>query len=633
MNFKKFSTLALGVSAALASYLAQAEQPSQAVERLTVTGTHLADQTAPARIAKVTINAEQIKALAPNTFVDVLRGVPGVDISEQGGAGGLTFLSIRGGDPNFVTVIIDGVKVNDPTNSRGGAFDFGTLDPATVAKVEVFYGSYSTVYGSDALSGVISIETQSAATAQSNTVLTVKGGSGSMLGGNAYTSATIADKAQVSLTVGHQNKDNSTFGDDFKRTQINGAVSSVGNTDTQWRVAAFYADGEAAYFPEDSGGDRLAVIRDAETRDYEQTNVGAQLHHHINEQLSIKADTQWANRKEKTDNPGIAPGVYDPVPAMTGDSDFDRYEATLTANYLFSPILTLAAGTSWIKEEGGMDSVIDFGFPMPANYYLERKTNSVFAEVGFKPIQDLYFMAGIRHDDAEENSVTTNRFLAQYQLTEALSVSGLYSEGFKLPGFFAIAHPLVGNPELNPEHSENYELSVDFAPQTKPYSARLSWYRNTYEDLVDFDPEQFINVNRSKFEARGVELSGDYQVSERWQLMAQASYNEIDTYDPEVKQRRAPEWKASVTTSYQASEQLALTGRWAINDDYYDSSVPTGLIELDGYDRLDVGASWQATKALVLRANAKNLLDDDSEESVGFDNGGREFTVSASYQF
>ena len=152
----KLSPLFLACLAFYSSHSAFAQD----IENITVEGTHIENSVLMGAIPSITINKETIDALATNSIADVLRGEAGIDISKQGGAGGLTFLSIRGGDPNFVVILIDGVKVNDPTNSRGGAFDLASIDPALVESIQVFYGGFSSVYGTDALSGVVSIKTK-----------------------------------------------------------------------------------------------------------------------------------------------------------------------------------------------------------------------------------------------------------------------------------------------------------------------------------------------------------------------------------------------------------------------------------------------------------------------------------------
>ena len=83
-------------------------------------------------------------------------------VDQVGGRGGTGSLYMRGADPNYTLVLVDGVRVNDPTNARGGSFDFSTLDMADVERVEIARGPYSAVYGGDALAGVINIVTRHA---------------------------------------------------------------------------------------------------------------------------------------------------------------------------------------------------------------------------------------------------------------------------------------------------------------------------------------------------------------------------------------------------------------------------------------------------------------------------------------
>ncbi len=83
-------------------------------------------------------------------------------VDQVGGRGGTGSLYMRGADPNYTLVLVDGVRVNDPTNARGGSFDFSALDMADVERVEIARGPYSAVYGGDALAGVINIVTRHA---------------------------------------------------------------------------------------------------------------------------------------------------------------------------------------------------------------------------------------------------------------------------------------------------------------------------------------------------------------------------------------------------------------------------------------------------------------------------------------
>ena len=151
--------------------------------------------------------------------------------------------------------------------------------------------------------------------------------------------------------------------------------------------------------------------------------------------------------------------------------------------------------------------------------------------------------------------------------------------------------------------------------------------------LVDFDPIAFINVNRSKVEATGAELSFAYYVIDKMSISDHVTYNKTDTFDSNVKLHRRPKLKSGLSVNYQPTNVLSLNARITFNDNYYDSSIPTGMIDMNGFHRIDLSAAWSINKDITLRFNANNLLDDSYEEAIGFSNMGQSFTVSISKDF
>ncbi len=602
------------------------------IETFTVTGTYLPDTTTNGRIAKITISSEEIATLATNSIADVLRGLPGIDVIEQGGVGGLTFLSIRGGDPNFVAIIIDGVKVNDPTNSRGGAFDLGTLDPAIIEQIEVFYGGFSTLHGSDALAGMLSITIKGAQAGHLG-YLSVKAGTANVRGANLHLATNFNDIAQLSLNASFQDNDNSHFGGAFNRTEVSGTLKPVAQSESQWQIATFYAKGQAQMFPEDSGGDRLAVISSPEKREFSQQNISAGYKKNLTNSVALNFNSAWSQRKEDDSHPGIAPGVLDGVPAINSQTSYQRLDLNASGSFLFSSNASIALGLAYSDEAGAMNSIIDFGAPVPAAYTLKRNTESIFAELGIDPTSSLSITTGLRHDNSEHSSIMTKRLIARYQLGKTMMVSMQYSEGFKLPSFFALAHPFVGNDALKPERSENYDLSIKADFLNKKLMAQLSIYDNTFSDLVDFDPVAFTNVNRSKVRANGAELSVAYTPTEQFNLAGQVSYNNIDALDANTVLRRRPVWKGSLQLNYSPLEALALMTRLSSNDDYFDSSIPTSMVTVKGYSQVDMSATWLLTPQMSLRFNVTNVFDNTAEQSIGFANMGRNCMFTFSTRF
>ena len=130
--------LAIFVLVGLASSQIPAQTPTEddSIPELIVTGTIVSEEAILNSVPRTSLDLEDITALQPITVSDLLRTIPGVDVTQQGGEGGLTLVSMRGGDPNFTVVMLDGVKVDDPTNSRGGGFDFSGLDPLMIERID-----------------------------------------------------------------------------------------------------------------------------------------------------------------------------------------------------------------------------------------------------------------------------------------------------------------------------------------------------------------------------------------------------------------------------------------------------------------------------------------------------------------
>ena len=135
------------------------------LETVLVTGTRIAARGNPISGLTTVITREAIEARADENIIDLLRGQSGVHVAQAGGRGGVASVQLRGGDPNFTLVLVDGIKVNDPTNARGGSFDFSALPLAQVERIEITRGAQSSVYGSDGLAGVIQIPPRESATA------------------------------------------------------------------------------------------------------------------------------------------------------------------------------------------------------------------------------------------------------------------------------------------------------------------------------------------------------------------------------------------------------------------------------------------------------------------------------------
>jgi len=153
----KLHHLGLAVSLAI-SVPAKAEENAN-IENIIVTGSYSAVEQAQITSSAMVVERDALLALSFHTVVDALRQVPSLWVESQGGPGGLTSIVMRGAESNHTLVLVDGVQLNDPTNTRGGSVDLNQINIQSIKRIEIIRGAQSSIYGSDALAGVIHIIT------------------------------------------------------------------------------------------------------------------------------------------------------------------------------------------------------------------------------------------------------------------------------------------------------------------------------------------------------------------------------------------------------------------------------------------------------------------------------------------
>src|SRR5690606_6048548 len=131
-----------------------------ATEELIVTGSYNPVTNEQLSSSVSVINKDELLRLSSTNVIDALRQIPSLWVEEQGGPGGVTSIALRGAEANHTLVLLDGVQLNDPTNTRRGAFDLNSINIESIERIEIIRGAQSAIYGSDALAGVIHIITQ-----------------------------------------------------------------------------------------------------------------------------------------------------------------------------------------------------------------------------------------------------------------------------------------------------------------------------------------------------------------------------------------------------------------------------------------------------------------------------------------
>jgi vitamin B12 transporter len=601
--------------------------PASLQQEIIVTGSRVA--THPDDLAaNVTVLArEDFDVEKPTRLADVMRRVAGIHVDQVGGRGGTSSLYLRGADPNYTLVLVDGVRVNDPTNARGGSFDFATFDVASVERVEIARGPYSAVYGGDALAGVINIVTRRAPRERSHAALDAMGGAFDTREIALQAGGPVAD-GNWSIGVADSREGAQVRGSDFQSQRISGSFDTGLGDDTELNVSARFAESERAGFPDDSGGYRFAAIRDVERRDADEALLGAGVTRRAGD-ATFSLTLGYFDRDEQIESPGVAPGVRDPfgLPPSRVDASIQRFTATFTGTQRFSEQLSLAYGAEYQREEGVSEGELDFGggFLLPTSFELTRTSWAPFAEVRLQTAMGLSAQAGLRVDKPEEeSSVTSPRMRVAYELPgTGLRVAGSWGKAFKLPSLYALGHPLVGNPTLAPERAESQELELSqtYADGKARWSA--TYFDGEFRNAIDFDPgPPPMLVNRNRVDTHGVELSGRYQMSDAWGFDASLTQARSRVAGTGAELRNRPEWRGGVGAHWSPRSTLSFSASATYVGSSFDSSIATGDVDLDAYTRVDVSAVWQVSPRLETYLAIDNLTDEKYEQFVGFESRG-----------
>ncbi len=595
---------------------------ANAQPEIVVTGSRVATPADDLAANVTVLSREDFEVQKPRQLADILRRVAGVHIDQVGGRGGTGSLYLRGADPNYTLVLVDGVRVNDPTNARGGSFDFSTFDVADIERVEIARGPYSAVYGGDALAGVVNIVTRHAPPEKTRAALDAMGGgydvreisfdAGGPMGAHAWNfGASDSHEGEVAR------------GNEFDGQRVSGGLDFGLGAATRAFVTGRYSETVREGFPDDSGGYEFAEIRDTEHRDADESAFGAGLNTSVGA-ADFALQVGYFDRDDHIDSPGVAPGIRDPfgVPPSVVDTSLRRYSATFTGTQKFSERFSVAYGVDWLREEGSSDGILDFGggFVLPTSFELTRDSWAPFAEARVTSTFGLSMQAGVRVDQPDdESSVTSPRVRLEYEFADTgFTMAGAWGKAFKLPSMYALGHPLVGNPELVPERGESWE--IEFAQTLLDGKARwnATWFEGEFRNAIDFDPgPPPMLVNRNRVDTQGVEVAGRFAIAEQWQIDASVTNVESRVASTGGQLRNRPEWRAGASAHWNPIVNLQFSAAVTYVGTSLDSSIATGDVRLDAYTRVDVSAVWQLSPRIETYLAVDNLTDQQYQEFVG----------------
>jgi len=560
---------------------------------------------------------EQIERESPASVGEFLARHAGGVVDRGFRSGGFGSLYLRGADPSHIVVLVDGIRQNDPLSSRGTAVDLNTLPIDDVERIEIVRGNTSVVYG-EALAGVVHIFTR-AHSARSRATATIEAG-----GGGLRSASGGASLGPWHFSASHR-EDGQTpdAGTSRVRSANLGFREQWGATALRARVRV--AESESLTFPDDSGGPQHAVMRTLEQRRSDLRQLALQLDYDLGSAGSLGLQLTRLERDGSEDSPGVAPGVRDPfgLPPVLSESEYRRKELQFHWRGRAGERWEFLLGAQTQAETGRLDSSIFFGVFVPANFQIERKVHAVVAEAR-RSSGPWDFQMGLRHENSPGSASMNHPALSlQYRLPrDAGRVGAGWSSASKLPSFFALGHPIVGNPQLKPERSRQAEVFYAYSGKS-PWRARVTLFRAQFQDLVDFDagpPPQL--VNRARILSTGLELS----LAHEWQNGSRAFFDAtaMSVRDPDggLPLRYRPRRQASAGVEAPLASNVRVQGGITYVGRRFDSSIPTGDSWLSGYALAHISLTWHTARWQVFAA-IDNALDRHADETIGTRAGAR----------
>jgi len=638
------SSQAIGLLIAITSIGAapvMAESPASAQEMddLVVTATRLATPRGELASSVSVITAEDIQRRQFRNVPQALRSVPGLHVVQTGGAGQQTSVFMRGANSNHTLVLIDGVEVSDPS-SPAGAVDFSNLWLDNIERIEIVRGPQSTLYGSDAIGGVIQITTRRGAGKLH--------GAGKLEGGSDNTvnqQASVAGSTEkVNYSFGLMHTD--TDGDSVTPARLRNGVSAEDDNYENWTTSARlgmavsntlevtlfgrYIDSETDLDPElEMFGFGTTEDRDARLNQTEYLLRGearAQLLDGFWEATLSTSYTAY-DRKNRNDRQSST----ETLTRTSFDGDKLKFELKNDFYPLDAHILTLGLETE--KENMDSGGFSDFGgFFVGEETDADARNNAVYVQDQFSYGERIFGTIGMRYDDYDGfGSELTYRVAPVYVYRETNTrLKASVGTGFKAPTLFQtdgftpnnFGSFYRGNPDLDPEESFGWEIGMEQMLWGERLSFGVTWFKSDIDDLMQvvFDPSfnsTYENIDNA--DIHGAETFIQLRPLESLSLRLDYTYTDAEDNDTGQPLLRRPKHKLDLDVEFQPVSRVSINLAVNYVSDYKDISRETsGIIKGDDYTVLDVAADYQLNKQWRLFGRVENATDEHYEPADGF---------------
>ncbi|MGP5272394.1 TonB-dependent receptor [Psychrobacter faecalis] len=609
------------------SVINHSELPQVELDKIVVTATRTPTKTSNVIAQTRVIDSEELQRYQGQTVTDVLKNQPGINITQSGGMGTASNFYMRGFDSKQVLVIIDGIRYGSISL---GSPSLNLLSADQLDRIEILYGaSGSSIYGSDAMGGVIQI----------------------------FTKGDSVDKSNVSTSIGYGSNNHYQVG---VTAQLKNATSSLSLGVSRNETDGFnvIANPESVDYNADDDG-------------FKSTNASLALQHKLSDSLSAGLSALYTDSTTDIDSAGNAfPNAYSDQKNGSANA-YLQYETPLTVSKLsYGQSIdkstshdansinyqegsqydttqeqarletsinaqpgTVIVGAEWLSQKLDASDVLDFsGYPDPAVQTPydpnDRTVKSAF--VGYQ-LADSYYdlQANYRVDDnSQYGNESTYNLGAAIRPLAGMRIGANYATGFRAPTFNDLYWPGFSNPNLKPERTKNTEVFVEYANDAQ--TSRLTGYYTDAEDLIS----NAANISEAKI--KGLSLTSDWSMND---FIFGLGYDYLDAkdktansanYDQQLAYR--PKNSGLIYVGYQ---QPMFDVR--LEAKHTDNRLTAENNKLDSYTLLNLSGAVYINPNLRANLRVDNITDEDYILASQFGNEyateGTNFFTSLTYNW
>lgn len=592
------------------------------------------------------ISSNQISNSNVNNVFDVLRNEPGVSFTRQGGNGTLSNLYIRGANSSHTLVLIDGVEVN-LTNDPSGVYDFSALPIDNIERIEVLRGPQSTLYGSDALAGVINIISKKGNGLPRFSLLTEGGsynsykaqfgvnGSLQKLNYSVALSRTGSDGFSVaSEKYGNTEKDGYNFNN--ASALIGYSISKNSEINLYTRFLKSKSDNDQ--FGGEFGDDPTYLTNQEEFSVRGEGKI--KLFDGLwNQKIGLSFLRNLRNNSYDTSAASVN------YPSYVNDYswahyDGRKYKLDWQNDFQLNKSNLLTAGLEFEIEESASEYYAfnyvpdqfspDIASVIPMQ---NASTFGVFIQDQLKFEEGFFITLGARLDDHSKfGSQFTYRIAPAFMLWETnTKFKATIGTGFKAPSLYYLYDPAYGNENLNPEKSFGWDFGIDQYLFAQNFAIGTTFFYNKFSDMFGFDYASFKTINIKQAVTKGFEVYIETKPIDGLSFKTNYTFTDArdispDSPDFDKKLLRRPESKLGFYTSYSFVPKANINAEviWVgVREDIDFSTYQR--TELKGYVLINLAAHYYVFDFLRLNARAENLLDTEYEDVFGYGTAGISF--------